>query len=204
MKMELNKETDYQATMDLYEELRHNRINLNKALFLINRGADINVTNAGGESLLEVACKDRNVSVVKKLIEQGIDVSTYGGPALCAAIERTPREEGVFEVLIKAGADVNYANDGITIVHRMFISPQSRDCSLLGTMIDTGRLDLTLKNSAGNTALQSGRQHLEKGTHGSESEKIYIAKNMVKLLQCELERLASGEREEQVSTVFGR
>jgi len=201
--MELNKEVDYQTTMDLYEELRHNKVNLNKALFLIHRGADINVTNAVGESLLEIASKERDVPVAEKLIEQGIDIALYGGPALCAAIERNPREEGVFKVLVKAGADINYASDGMTIVHRMFISPQDKDFAMLNALIETGQLDLTLKNSSGNTALQSGIHHLEKKSYGSGG-KTDIAKSMVKLLQQELERVASAERGEEVSSVFRR
>ena len=77
-------------------------------LFL-DRGADVNVRNQNGATVLQLAAEQGHNSVVGLLLEKGIDINAQdhnGGTALHSAAGQ--RQANVVKVLLgKEGTDIN-------------------------------------------------------------------------------------------------
>lgn len=110
---------------------------------LLEHGVDISLRNHLGETLLEMAVKDKNTPVVKQLLERGADpnsISPEGEPMLQLAI-RSGSKLTVQELLAK-GADPNLpAQDGCTMLQLILSASniEKKDkLAMLQTMVAAG------------------------------------------------------------------
>ncbi|MBH37583.1 hypothetical protein CL658_00940 [bacterium] len=79
---------------------------------LIKHGANVNVTNIYGETVLQLAAFDGFVEIVQLLLDKGAEVNAtnkYGITALHFAAVGQAQEgyEEIVQLLVKAGADIN-------------------------------------------------------------------------------------------------
>lgn len=102
-------------SMLLFDAVRYLKISEIKKL--LDKGADINIRNSAGRTLLISAVsvknfKDKIIDVVKLLIDNGIDLNVqthYGDTALMKAAKF--RLYDVVYELIESGADWNFVNE---------------------------------------------------------------------------------------------
>lgn len=80
--------------------------------YLLNAGADPNLTDIGGATALHLATRMGHANVAKQLIEFGAEVDAVDGegwtPLMRAALTEKPE---LVDLLVKKGADVNASND---------------------------------------------------------------------------------------------
>ncbi|KAF5306570.1 hypothetical protein FQR65_LT07297 [Abscondita terminalis] len=84
------------------------------ARFLIEEGADVNLTNASGMTALHYACKFGKINLVKKILPSIIDLNLQnkkGETALQLSFKNLNFD--VARLLIDAGANVNVGNNGL-------------------------------------------------------------------------------------------
>lgn len=107
---------DYEHIESRYDE------NSSVAEYLINNGADINVTNEDGETPLMYASKVHNIKVIELLIQKGADVNFYkgGSTALISACEYShERNIDVIKYLVSKNANINAQdNKGDTALNK--------------------------------------------------------------------------------------
>ena len=89
---------------------------------LIRRGADVNTTNAWGDTPVKCAVDKGHVECVNLLIKAGADVNklnNVGGSAMIGAAQNG-NEECVIS-LVEAGADVNISSNGTKLILLVFL-----------------------------------------------------------------------------------
>ena len=75
---------------------------------LLEHGADANVTENDGWTLLHHALNSRNAELVETLLEHGADVNFYGGPESAPILIAVQTgDAAMVEVLLRHGADIN-------------------------------------------------------------------------------------------------
>src|SRR5205823_12493133 len=81
------------------------------ARLLIEKGADVNVRDKSGMSVLQQAASSNNIELVRVLLAKGADVNTVdqggGSTALMAAAGSGDRNAATVKLLIEHGAAVN-------------------------------------------------------------------------------------------------
>jgi ankyrin repeat protein len=92
--------------------------------FLLDRGADVSVKDALGESPLTLALKSKDVPLAQLLVERGADVNAtdrFGRPALISAIKLQRPSFGapspvpaLVRAMLEHGADVEAKDSGLT------------------------------------------------------------------------------------------
>ena len=108
-------------------ELDEDEPNLNLIKDLITMGADLEVQDEFGETILHYCVAHNLVDIIKTLVDAGIDLNVQdeeGYTALYKAI--TYNEEDIAKTLIEAGADVNISDSGWTPC-LLYTSPSPRD-----------------------------------------------------------------------------
>lgn len=88
---------------------------------LLDAGVPVNLTNAGGDSLLILAAYHSHQETVRLLLDRGADterVNDRGQTALGAAVFR--QATGIVELLLAAGADPHHGGRPAVEVARFF------------------------------------------------------------------------------------
>ena len=144
----------------------------NVVKLLLNKGADPNKANMGGESPLLYAAQNRHIDVAKLLIEGGADpnkTSECGKTPLFHAAKNEYKE--MVEVLLDAGSDPNMAEDnyGSIPLHMAAMKGRKRVAKLLlerGSEVNGfgGRLRITpLTLAAKNNQIEVAKLLLASG-----------------------------------------
>ncbi|XP_055903474.1 transient receptor potential channel pyrexia [Eupeodes corollae] len=120
---------------------------------LLENGADVNCRNAGYQTPLHLACLSQSVETVEMLIKYGANVNAHyrdGRTALHAAIVKQSRCLDCCIALLRAGADVNKAdNYGYTPLH---IAALNEFSNCVYTFIENGA-DVTARTDGNVSAL---------------------------------------------------
>ncbi|XP_055849071.1 transient receptor potential channel pyrexia isoform X2 [Episyrphus balteatus] len=120
---------------------------------LLEHGADVNCRNAGYQTPLHLACLSQSVETVEMLIKYGANVNAHyrdGRTALHAAIVKQSRCLDCCVALLRAGADVNKAdNYGYTPLH---IAALNEFSQCVYTFIENGA-DITARTDGNVSAL---------------------------------------------------
>jgi ankyrin repeat protein len=154
---------------------------------LIQRGADVNITNKNGDTPLFCAVNKDDLDYLKILIAHGFKVDTklWGGETALMSEAIAGRTEAV-KLLLEAGADINAKDDrGQTALHRMWDVRGPFDHNRYPTPKDIVELllargaDVNLKDKAGRTPLHLAAESadadivkllLEKGARVNEKD----------------------------------
>lgn len=120
--MIFQKEIEIARNRRFFKAIRDNKIE--KVRRLINRGFDVNETDAGNVFLdtpLYIACSRRHIAIAQLLLESGADPNARdlrGRTALHNLIREQNENPDIWHLLLSAGADVNAADDcGMTPLH---------------------------------------------------------------------------------------
>ena len=123
---------------------------------LINRGANINaVTNDEKLTPLMLACKNKNVSVVNCLLQNGANVvltSDNGWTALHFVVDEFNDSSEILRSLLNNGADVNARS--IDNETPLMVASQSSDVETVTLLIEQGAY-VDLQDEKDNTALHN-------------------------------------------------
>ena len=150
--------------------------NIDVAKYLITQGADVNVFDRDGNTLLHLATMSNpNVGLLKFLVEQGLDVNAKDGldnTLLHSATLNSNIE--ILKYLIELGLDVNAKNmAGCTPLH--FASQTSND-DVLKCLIEQGA-DVNAIDNRGKTPLQYAERDLTFATL-IDGEVVFKKKNI--------------------------
>lgn len=128
---------------------------------LIELGADPSIKCQKGETPAMIAAIKCGSRLISKFIVAGVDVNARSSRnetllmLAAQSIARNPKE--TFEVLLKAGANVNLQNNlGDTALH-MAISFQPR-LDAIKTLLASPEIDVNIKNNKGVTPLELARR----------------------------------------------
>jgi ankyrin repeat protein len=146
---------DPQLTQELIEEMNKNwrEVDMSKLQDLIERGADMNAKNNGGETPLYLACARNAFELAKLFIDRGADVRAKiqnGDIPLHVACEMKAYE--CAKLLIDAGADVMAKagfGDRWTPLHR---ASSNHAFEIVKLLIEKGA-DVEAKDDRGKTPL---------------------------------------------------
>ena len=134
--------------LNMFKTIKRN--NIEKIKELIN-GADVNIQNEDGDTLLHYAINDENYEIVKLLLEHSANVNAkdyYGDTPL----HNTNNYE-IAKLLIEYGANVNAKNEfGSTPLHDV------SDYNTTKLLIDNGA-DMNVKNKYGDIPLHLAIRH---------------------------------------------
>lgn len=118
------------------------------AILLINRGADVTVTDSRGKTALHQAAYYGMLDVAKELIKKGADVNANGGVG--TPLQEATENLDMVELLVSHGADVNAkSSTGITPLHR---AAQWNDAKVVEFLISKGA-DVNARTNDGRTPL---------------------------------------------------
>ena len=99
---------------------------------LLRQGADVNVEQKNGWTVLMDAAKEGRTEIVEVLIEAGADMAKYGDTALMFSLRHTETAKA----LIEAGADVNAKHeDGFT---PLLLAARGGQAEMVRALIEAG------------------------------------------------------------------
>lgn len=114
----VNSRNRYYGDTALMRALDMQPINLDMINFLLDHGANINVRNSDGDTVLIKASRNGSLEVVRLLLDRGANVNKIGSHNTTALIEACDKEDQNLEIitlLLDRGADVNSENNfGLT------------------------------------------------------------------------------------------
>lgn len=246
----------YQASMDLYDEIRHvaGDMNFDKVFYLINKGADIDAT-FNGTSILHKACYSGMPIVIERLVKQGAAINcmewTNGHTPLHHALTNNllsqEQKVDILKLFLDSGADANIANNhGTTsfndamkaiknidlrvevvskyLEHGLYVSQADSNGDLpVDIFLDTLDIresqyfDMTAFNKAF-LAITEGvtdtsdilnvkegvRSKIDHHDLRNEPDAVEHYSGILQLIDNELEKRASDERESSINKSFGR
>jgi ankyrin repeat protein len=121
----------------------------NAAMFLLSRGADVNVADIKRNTpLLMAASKATLEPVIRELVARGADVNVRNIEGDTAAIIAAgwPDMAPVLRLLLDARIDVDHVNrDGVTALHQAIMDKQAENATIL---LGTGAFDLGARTKA--------------------------------------------------------
>ena len=136
---------DYEHIESRYDE------NSSVAEYLINNGADINVTNNHGETPLMYASKVHNIKVVELLIQKGADINAFDNYGNTALIYGVNNLETV-KLLVENGADVNFYKGGSTALISACEYSHERNIDVIKYLVSKNA-NINAQDNKGDTAL---------------------------------------------------
>ena len=137
--------------------LWYSRMNDNLVLDFINNGADVNLKNEFGVSILMKAANYRQKDVLKKLIEKGTDVNAQdknGETALIHAVHGGSKN--IVKRLIESNASVNLQDKkgNTALMYALYLR---RSWEMINTLVRNS-VNINLKNKEGKTALKIAKE----------------------------------------------
>lgn len=138
-----------------------------KALRLLaGAGRDINKEHINGDTLLSWAISESDIEMIKLLIELGADVnhvSRYGDTPLIFVFDNFSLESSgiILQLLIDAGADIDYTNDHLFDETALMIAVISGNHIVVNMLLEAGA-DINKKNKDGKTALELSKGECRK------------------------------------------
>ena len=156
-------------------ELDEDEPNLNLIKDLITMGADLEVQDEYGETILHRCVAHNLIDIIKTLVDAGIDLNEQdeeGYTALYKAI--TSNEEDIAKTLIEAGADVNISDSGWTPLHS---AAWDYNPLFIEMLIGAGA-DVNMQDEEGSTPLHELAKR-SRDIEDSTLEDMLIATNML-------------------------
>lgn len=147
---------DYEHIEFRYDE------NSSVAEFLINNGADINVTNEDGETPLMYASKLHNIKVVELLIQKGANINAfnnYGNTALIYGVNNLE----IVKLLVENGADVNFYKGGSTALISACEYSHERNIDVIKYLVSKNA-NINAQDNEGDTALNKTLDTSDEGS----------------------------------------
>ena len=190
---DIQVKTDYSGESPVHLAVRNG--NLELVDFLVQNCADINAANIKNRTPITVACAIGEYDIFKYLLDSGAATEVLdvcGDSLLIKVINSEKRDFGIFETLVKIGADINYKNEkeGDTPLTRALkFAPDE----YVDYLIENGA-DLFVEDKIGENPLDIAVEHarckyyqmfLEKGLRPSKKHTIIqLAKrNLFELLK---------------------
>jgi hypothetical protein len=150
--------------------------------FLIEKGADVHITDELGNTLLmkAVSSSYSNITeVLKVLIDKGADKDVQnkeGKTALMLAASNFLCSEEV-DVLVKAGADVNKQdNDGKTALHLAFLKADGYK-GIAQNLLKSPQVNLLIKDKEGNLVFHALANKRSSITDNSFKNNVILLRN---------------------------
>ncbi len=109
---DIQVKTDYSGESPVHLAVRNG--NLELVDFLVQNCADINAANIKNRTPITVACAIGEYDIFKYLLDSGAATEVLdvcGDSLLIKVINSEKRDFGIFETLVKIGADINYKNE---------------------------------------------------------------------------------------------
>jgi ankyrin repeat protein len=132
---------------------KHNNLPIVRALIKVSPAVlnPTKLTSGGETSALIEAMKVGDLAIVRELIQAGIvvDYPNYPVSALMGAVSQG--DLAIVEELVKAGADINRGDHTSTTPLMLAVFSQWED--IVGSLLETGRVEIDKKNNDGVTAL---------------------------------------------------
>ncbi|WP_157148972.1 ankyrin repeat domain-containing protein [Brachyspira pilosicoli] len=147
---------DYEHIESRYDE------NSSVAEYLINNGADINVTNEDGETPLMYASKVHNIKVIELLIQKGADINAFDNYGNTALIYGVNNLETV-KLLVENGADVNFYKGGSTALISACEYSHERNIDLIKYLVSK-KANINAQDNKGDTALNKTLDTSDEGS----------------------------------------
>ncbi|AGA67448.1 ankyrin repeat-containing protein [Brachyspira pilosicoli P43/6/78] len=147
---------DYEHIESRYDE------NSSVAEYLINNGADINVTNEDGETPLMYASKLHNIKVIELLIQKGADINAFNNYGNTALIYGVNNLETV-KLLVENGADVNFYKGGSTALISACEYSHERNIDVIKYLVSKNA-NINAQDNKGDTALNKTLDTSDEGS----------------------------------------
>ncbi|MEI0525256.1 ankyrin repeat domain-containing protein [Brachyspira murdochii] len=147
---------DYEHIESRYDE------NSSVAEYLINNGADINVTNEDGETPLMYASKVHNIKVIELLIQKGADINAFDNYGNTALIYGVNNLETV-KLLVENGADVNFYKGGSTALISACEYSHERNIDVIKYLVSK-KANINAQDNEGDTALNKTLDTSDEGS----------------------------------------
>ncbi|MBW5398964.1 hypothetical protein E6A47_02720, partial [Brachyspira pilosicoli] len=141
---------DYEHIESRYDE------NSSVSEFLINNGADINVTNNHGETQVH------NIKVVELLIQKGADINAFDNYGNTALIYGVNNLETV-KLLVENGADVNFYKGGSTALISACDYSHERNIDVIKYLVSKNA-NINAQDNKGDTALNKTLDTSDEGS----------------------------------------
>ena len=147
---------DYEHIESRYDE------NSSVAEYLINNGANINVTNEDGETPLMYASKVHNIKVIELLIQKGADINVFDNYGNTALIYGVNNLETV-KLLVENGADVNFYKGGSTALISACEYSHERNIDVIKYLVSKNA-NINAQDNKGDTALNKTLDTSDEGS----------------------------------------
>ncbi len=120
--------------------------------FLLEKNADAGITNPDGDSILHRAVQEGSLSLVKYLLNHGMDLSGKNKKEQTPLFYTGLRQDMV-KLLIRAGADINHRDhQGINPFHVIIQNAGAEDIKLLKFLLKNG-VEINQQTHRGKTVL---------------------------------------------------
>ncbi len=157
---ELNQNQRYSIDTLEKNQGNDNKDTLALVKFIVNKKAEIKVSNSAGYTPLHFAAKENNLDLIKYFLEQGAEIDKRntidGKTPLMLAIEENSNFT-LLELLIAKGADIN-KRDHFGKTPLMIAAKESNSPNLIEFLIEKGA-NPTLRDNNGQTASRIARNN---------------------------------------------
>lgn len=157
-------EKKYNSIADAYSESKVEDDNWNIIRNMIENGADVNVLNKQGGSMLASAIFWKHYDIAELMINKGANPNVNGNDKLSPLYQSICAQEyDLVELFIEKGADVNIKNSDLYEKTPLHAAVEIEDEYIVELLLENGA-DATIKDTAGNTpyyyALQKNNEEI--------------------------------------------